>query len=245
MWRFIPYEAMPVIPGFNFLPGIGWALFFFWPGLLLRSLRPKAKWWIQLPVLIIGIFFLCRYIYCLGWTSSAVPNMYAALFCFGFVAPLESIGNAKNDKGWFTLILLAALVFCDVAISVVNGRLQWWDEAIRPEFADMWQFMLWLTSATEPLLKIVVVYLVAMFAFSVAGQWLGQQRWLKWFTVAAAIWVYLPNLVNIIGRYDIWFFSSRFIVQPVNILLFVALYRRLTVKNDNGGKLSWKECFKL
>lgn len=245
MWRFVPYEKMPVIPGFNYLPGIAWALFFFCPGVLLRSLWPKVKWWIQLPVLLIGVFFLCRYISFQGWSTSAVPNMYAALFCFGFVAPLESIRTAKNDKGWFTIILLAALVFCDVAISVVNWRLQWWGEAIRPEFADMWRLMLWLTSATEPVLKIVVVYLVALFSFSKIGQWLGRQRWLKWFVIAAAIWVYLPNLVNMIGRYDIWYFSSRFIVQPVNILLFVALYRRLAVKNDNGGKLSWKECFKL
>lgn len=245
MWRFVPYEKMPVIPGFNYLPGIAWALFFFCPGVLLRSLWPKVKWWIQLPVLLIGVFFLCRYISFQGWSTSAVPNMYAALFCFGFVTPLESIRTAKNDKGWFILCLLAGLSFCDVAISVVNGRLQWWGEAIRPEFADMWRLMLWLTSATEPILMIAVMYLATLFAFSKTGQWLGEQRWIKWSAVVAAIWVYLPNLVNMIGRYDIWYFSSRFIVQPVNILLFVALYRRLAVKNDNGGKLSWKECFKL
>lgn len=92
---------------------------------------------------------------------------------------------------------------------------------------------------------IAVMYLATLFAFSKIGQWLGEQRWIKWLAVVAAIWVYLPNLVNMIGRYDIWYFSSRFIVQPVNILLFVALYRRLAVKNDNGGKPSWKECFKL
>ena len=44
MWRFVPYEKMPVIPGFNYLPGIAWALFFFCPGVLLCSLWPKVKW---------------------------------------------------------------------------------------------------------------------------------------------------------------------------------------------------------
>lgn len=54
---------------------------------------------------------------------------------------------------------------------------------IRPEFSDMWRLLMWLTSATEPLLIIVAVYLAAMFALSKTGQLIGSQKWLKYKTI--------------------------------------------------------------
>ena len=44
MWRYIPYEHMPSLPGFGYLTGIAWALFFFWAGLIIRQTCPILKW---------------------------------------------------------------------------------------------------------------------------------------------------------------------------------------------------------
>lgn len=244
MWRYIPYEHMPVIPGFGYITGIAWALLFFWAGLIIRQACPNVKWWIQLPILALAMFCLYRYISYNGWTTTSVPTLYASLFCLGFIAPLDVLKSLKYYKGWCLLGGTIILAFCFVAISVASNRLYWWD-AFKPQFADMQRLLRWLTAATEPLLLVMVAILAVSFSFTQVGQWLGGRKWVKWFVIIASVWFFLPNFIYSIGRIDSWYFSSRYLVQPINIYLLVGLYRKFAVRNERGEKLSWKEAFKV
>ena len=100
-------------------------------------------------------------------------------------------------------------------------------------------------AATEPLLKIMAVYMAAVLAFTKMGQWIGSQKWLKWVVIIIGIQVFLRCLGNLIGWRFNWYFTSLFVIQPVNVYLFIALYRRIELRHDDGSKLSCKECFKI
>lgn len=243
MWRFASSYASP-IPGFHYVPGIAWGLLFFWGGLLLRTVWPRARWWIQVPILLVALFFLYRYIQAQTWLTTSVPNLYTSLFCFGFIAPLETIKTAGNYRGWYLLAVLLIITFCYVATLVANDRLYWHNGA-QPQFEDMWKLLLGLMAVTVPLLKIVAVHLAAIFAFTKTGQWLGSQKWIKWVVYIIGIQVYVRCFFNLIGWRNDWYFTSMFIIQPINVYLCVALYRRIELRHEDGTKLSWKECFKL
>jgi len=243
MWRYASSYASP-IPGFHYVPGIAWGLMFFWGGLLLRTVWPKTRWWIQVPILLAALLFLYRYIQAQTWLTTSIPNLYTSLFCLGFIAPQETLKSARNYKGWYLLAFLLVLTFCDVAASVASDRL-YWHNAAQPQFEDMWRLLRWLMAATEPLLKIVAVYMAAVLAFTQMGQWIGSQKWLKWVVIVIGIQVFLRCLVNWMGRINDWYFASLLIIQPVNVYLCIALYRRIELRHEDGSKLSRKECFKL
>lgn len=243
MWRFASGYASP-IPGFHYVPGIAWGMMFFWGGLLLRTVWPKAKWWILVPVLLIALFFLYRYIQAQTWLTTSIPNLYTSLFCFGFIVPLETIKTAEKYNGWYLLVLLLTITFSYVAASVANDRLYWHNGAL-PQFEDMWKLLLGLMAATVPLLNIAAVHLAAIFAFTKTGQCLGNQKWLKWAVIILGVQVYLRCLVNLIGWRNDWYFTSMFIIQPINVYLCIALYRRIELRHEDGSKLTWKECFKI
>ena len=111
-----------------------------------------------------------------------------------------------------------------------------------------------LVRVAEPLMAIVVSYFTICFSFSVAARRLGTMKWVR---ILAAI-VCTLSFIWAISFFISWFFRWSIMagyvyyypilgvaVQPITILLAIALYRKVAVQNDNGEKLSWKEAFKV
>lgn len=77
----------------------------------------------------------------------------------------ENYTTLKNASFLVYGASLFVITFCDVATSVACDRL-YWHNAAQPQFEDMWRLLRWLMAATEPLIKIVAVYMAAVLAFT-------------------------------------------------------------------------------
>ena len=234
----------PLIPGFPCLLSICSGLLFVWAGLLVRTAFPenRLKWWVQVPVLALSLFFLFRYMMSPDWFT--VPYFYLSLVLLGFTLPLESMKTAGNYSGWYLLALLLVLTFCYVAVAVLNNRLAI-RNAFQPQFDDMWLLMNGLVTKAEPLMLLLTICLASVFVFTKTGQWIGGQNWFKWLMVVLCAVSFVHALGTTIQWRGRLYYVLRLLVHPVSIWLLVAIYRKIWGSNAGGGRLSWKECFKI
>ena len=171
----------------------------------------------------------------------------------GYLITPADLTLETQKKGWGSLSLVLFSVFSYTAVAVVKQRLSWGN--LMPEHTDMEQLLEALVTVTEPLLCILSAYLILHFSCSSIAQKLGAHKWAR---VIAAIACTVSLLFTL--RFCLSFSALHWnymiawvyynpllmlVVQPVNVYLYIAIYRRLFLKNDNGEKLTWKESFKL
>ena len=171
----------------------------------------------------------------------------------GYLITPADLTLETQKKGWGSLSLLLFTVFSYTAVVVVKQRLLWGNLML--EHTDMEQLLEALTTVTEPLLCILSACLIIQFSFSSIAQKLGTHKWVRVIAVVACTVSLLFTLrfcllfTALHWNYMIaWvYYNPLFMlaVQPVNVYLYIVIYRRLFLKNDNGEKLTWKESFKL
>lgn len=250
MYRFSEWND-PAIPGLSFLSDLCYPILYSWLGVLVRGRSPKVKWWIQVLVAVVSVY--CFYMFC-DWTAEYwySLHLYIVMMGFGFLIPPRELQLESRKSGRLSLLMLAISAFCFTAMAVIKQRLLW--GVIILEHPDMESMMEALVRVAEPLMAIVVSYFTICFAFSVAARRLGTMKWVR---ILAAI-VCTLSFIWAISFFISWFFRWSIMagyvyyypilgvaIQPITILLAIALYRKVAVQNDNGEKLSWKEAFKV
>jgi len=249
---FIPYHEPPVIPGFCYLLGICWPIFFLWAGMLLRRRWPSFRWWIQLPILAVALFCLYLYIHNEWATYRDLPYLYIAVFGAGFLIHPESLEKKGQENGWVPLAFLLVSVFCYTAVVVIQNRVR----ATQPfatQFEDMETLFRWLLNTAEPLILFIALYFVTCFSFSKNGLWLGGR---KWFRIAAAVCIALVFLGQLFGSlaqrfhfslFGCWTDILRFLVLPATIYLLVIIVRatKKIFKKGEMTEIAWKDVYKI
>ena len=166
-------------------------------------------------------------------------------------SPLDfSVDTQK--KGWGSLSLVLFSVFCYAAVAVVKQRLLWGN--LMPEHSDMELLLEALSRMTEPILCIISACFILHFSFSSIAQYLGSKKWVRIITFIACLMSLLFALrfcLSFIYRWNMMmagvYYSPLLMlaVQPLNVFLYIAIYRRLFRRNEQNEKISWKESFKL
>ena len=235
------------IPGLVFMSDLCYPLLFTWIGLLLRGWKPESKWWVQLAVLLIAIYGLCRYC---DWTADhwQIVHLDFAMIAMGYLIPPESLKLEGEKTGWLSLIMLMLSVFCYTAVSVAKQRLQWGD--LMPEHQDMEKLLEALLWVAEPLLGLISAYFVIQFSFSSTAQNLGGQQWIRVLVAAVCGLSFIWAIQFFFMMFHRWTYMANYVyyspilsllVQPISVYLIIAVYRRAKSRKT----LSWKECFKL
>ena len=235
------------IPGLVFMSDLCYPLLFTWIGLLLRGWKPESKWWVQLAVLLIAIYGLCRYC---DWTADHwhIVHLDFAMIALGYLIPPKSLKLEGEKTGWLSLIMLMLSVFCYTAVSVAKQRLQWGD--LMPEHQDMEKLLEALLWVAEPLLGLISAYFVIQFSFSSTAQNLGGQQWIRVLVAAVCGLSFIWAIQFFFMMFHRWTYMANYVyyspilsllVQPISVYLMIAVYRRAKSRKT----LSWKECFKL
>ena len=237
----------PAIPGLVFMSDLCYPLLFTWIGLLLRGWKPESKWWVQLAVLLIAIYGLCRYC---DWTADYwhIVHLDFVMIALGYLIPPESLKLEGEKTGWLSLIMLMLSVFCYTAVSVAKQRLQWGD--LMPEHQDMEKLLEALLWVAESLLGLISAYFVIQFSFSSTAQNLGGQQWIRVLVAAVCGLSFIWAIQFFFMMFHRWTYMANYVyyspilsllVQPISVYLMIAVYRRAKSRKT----LSWKECFKL
>ena len=237
----------PAIPGLVFMSDLCYPLLFTWIGLLLRGWKPESKWWVQLAVLLIAIYGLCRYC---DWTADYwhIVHLDFVMIALGYLIPPESLKLEGEKTGWLSLIMLMLSVFCYTAVSVAKQRLQWGD--LMPDHQDMEKLLEALLWVAEPLLGLISAYIVIQFSFSSTAQNLGGQQWIRVLVAAVCGLSFIWAIQFFFMMFHRWTYMANYVyyspilsllVQPISVYLMIAVYRRAKSRKT----LSWKECFKL
>ena len=251
LFRFSEWNQ-PIVPGVDSMVGLCYPVLFAWVGLLLRKWLPMPKWWVKL--LITALCSYCLFRYC-NWNADYwySAHLYIVMIGVGYLITPTDLTLETQKKGWGSLSLVFFSVFCYTAVAVVKQRLLWGN--LMPEHADMEQLLEALVTVTEPLLCILSVYFILHFSFSSTAQTLGAEEWVRIIAAVACIMSLLFALRFCLSfsvlhwNYMIaWVYYNSLLmlaVQPVNVHLYIAIFRRLFRRNDKNEKLSWKECFTL
>ena len=243
LYRFSPYEELPLIPGFGYTLGLCWAALFIWAGMLLRRRWPSLRCWIQLPVLALALFCLYKYRQDVWITYRSLPYLYLSVFGTGFLVPPEAVDHEEKKSGWLDLVLLLVSAFCYTAVAVVQGRFQT-TSPFMPQYKDMERLLVWLMNTTMPLVLFIAMYFAVRFSFSREGQWLGGQKWYKVISCVSFVIAFLACLFR---YWFLWTDLLRFLVQPTTIYLLV-VFRRATLKLFRKGPQeypTWKDILKI
>ena len=243
LYRILPYEQYPVIPGFDYTLGLCWGVLFLWAGMLLRRRWPSLRWWFQFTVVTLALFCLFKYRQDVWITYRSLPYLYLSLFGTGFLIPPVVLDREEKKSGWLDLTLLLVSAFCYTAVAVVQGRFQT-TEPFMPQFKDMERLVVWLMNNTMPLILFIAMYFAVRFSFSREGQWLGGQKWFKVISCVSFVFAFLASLF----RYWFpWTDLLRFLVQPATIYMLVVL-RRSIVKLFKKGEQeypTWKDILNI
>ena len=241
----------PAIPGSDSMAGLCYPVLFAWAGLLLRQWLPMPKWWVKLLITVICAYCLFRYF---DWNAEYwyAAHLYIVMAGVGYLISPTDLSLENQKKGWSSLSLVLFSVFSFTAVAVIKRRLLWGD--LMPEHTDMEQLLEALVRITEPLLCIISAWFIQHFSFSSIAQKIGAQ---KWFQIIAAIACVLSLIFAFrfclfgLHRWNVmmaWVYYNPLLmlaVQPVNVYLYVVIYRRLFQRNDKNEKLSWKEAFTI
>ena len=241
----------PAIPGVDSLVGLCYPVLFAWIGLLLRQWLPMPKWWVKLLITALCAYSLFRYC---DWNAEHwyAAHLYIVMAGVGYLISPTGLLLENQKKGWGSLSLVLISVFCFTAVAVIKRRLLWGD--LMPEHTDMEQLLEALAWVTEPLLCITSAWFILHFSFSSLAQKIGAQ---KWFRIIAAIACILSLIFALrfcligLHRWNVmmaWVYYNPLLmlaVQPVNVLLYIVIYRKLFRRNEKNEKLSWKEAFTM
>lgn len=241
----------PVVPGVDSMVGLCYPVLFAWIGLLLRRWLPMPKWWVKLLITAICAYCLFRY---RDWNAEHwyAAHLYIVMAGVGYLISPADLSLENQKRGWSSLSLALFSVFCFTAVAVIMRRLMWGH--LMPEHEDMEMLLEKLTWVTEPLLCIISAWFILHFSFSSLAQKIGDQKWFRIIAAIACIFSLIFALrfcLMGLHRWNVmmaWVYYNPLLmlaVQPVNIYLYIAIYRRLFRRNDNNEKLSWKEAFTI
>ncbi len=214
------------VPGFYHLAGMAYFVLCLWTGMTLRQWLRNPRWWVQALVGALAVFCLYKYRHLLYFYWESYSFLYLALIGLGYLVPERMTLPAGRSRGWGYLALLLVTLFCYVSSSVVMNRLQWLAGSLLPEHHDMLTLMLTLVRNAEPLMVVLALYFVVLFAFSKAGQWVGGRSWFRGIVLVPAVLTFIGTL----GEMLAWsrLFSTHtfhFLVQPITVCLPALLVR--------------------
>ncbi len=213
------------VTGLGYVTCLCWHVLFFWAGILLRQFLPRPRWWIQLPVLAVAVFFLTRYQHYSATPYWTLPYLYFAVFGLGYIFPPKMLERLRKESGGIDFALLLASIFCCVAVTVSGARINW-GSVFSYQYRDMERLIEWLLSVAEPLMVLLVAYFAARVSFSKESLWLGGRPWFQALATVAASFFFLASLANALPLYSHrWVSALRLVVQPIFICLMVALVR--------------------
>lgn len=244
------WDEPPVFPGFRFMAQLCYPILYFWGGLLLRAWKPNPKWWVQLIVLLVSVFFMYCYLHRISeWWF--VGHLYLALAGIGYLIPTKIYLGYVRNQGWISIVMLLLSIFCYTAIEVVKNRLFW--RPIIPEHPDMALMMKTILGYANPMMTIVVIYFVVQLAFSQESQYLGSQSWFRGTVAVPCIFMFLGEMFELQYWHHFYKISHamyspflRFIVQPITIYLIIVVCRCIReLRKKKEDRMSWKEMLRL
>ena len=240
-----------VVPGVYSMVGLCYPVLFAWVGLLLRQWLPIPKWWIKLLITALCAYCLIRYC---DWNAEHwyAAHLYIVMAGVGYLISPADLSLENQKTGWGSLSLGLFSVFSFTAVAVIKQRLLWGD--LIPEHTDMEQLLEALARVTEPLLCIISAWFILHFSFSSIAQKISAKKWVLIISGAACVlslYIALRFCLSFIPRGDVmmaWVYYNPLLmlaVQPVNVYLYIVIYRKLFRRNENNEKLSWKEAFTI
>ena len=244
-----PWGHPSLVPGFNVMAGLCYPILCLWLGLLIRAWHKDPKWWIQLIVGAISLYFLYRYRHFaeIFWNRS---YLYITMIGIGYLIPPKVLISSAENKGWISLVMIALSAFCYTALTVVKNRLLW--GPIIPGHPDMELMMETVLVNAEPLMVIIFAFFVVQFSFSQISTTIGRNKWIRW--TIFGLCAYLFFLVSFSAlQYGSFYMISyvkyspllHLLVQPITVYLVYGIYRKRNEGKGDGESLSWKECFTL
>lgn len=221
-----------IFPGFRIMSYLCFPVLYFWAGMLLRFWKDNPKRWVKLIVLGLSLYCLFRYVHrAENWWF--IGHLYFSVIGLGYLTPLKNVVPASQSTGWISLLMLLLSMFCYTTIATVKERFLWRDVLI-PEHPDMELMLETILIYAEPLMTIVILFLLTQFAFSQIAQSLGAQDWFKGMIAVPCIFAFLCACQNLFTQRFIYTIHDLryspmlcFIVQPVTVWLIVSAVRRI------------------
>ena len=233
------------VPGFRFVAGLCWFVFFLWAGMLLRQFLLKPRWWVQMLILVAAV--LCLYGYYTAQAYLKPAYLYLTIFALGYLAPPKGLDNAGKASGGVEFAFLLVSVFCSVAVTVSEARIGS-GTVFGEQYQDMEHLVEWLLNAAEPLLVLLVMYFVANVSFSKESLWMGGKTWFQTLATIAAAFVFLTNLADFHPLFfHRWTCVLRFLAQPISVFLLVVLVRAVLklIYKERWVDVSWRDIWGL
>lgn len=231
------------VTGLGYVTCLCWHVLFFWAGMLLRQFLPRPRWWIQLPVLAVAVFFLTRYQHYSATPYWTLPYLYFAVFGLGYIFPPKMLERLRKESGGIDFALLLASIFCCVAVTVSGARINW-GSVFSYQYRDMERLIEWLLSVAEPLMVLLVAYFAARVSFSKEGLWLGSRPWFQTAATIAAAFLFLASPATLLpGFSHRWVELLRFLVQPISLYLII-ISARIIMKlicREKYAETTWQE----
>ena len=240
---FTTHGALP-IRGFYLLNGLVIPMLSFWVGMLVRFCAGKPKWWglLIVSIAMIASFIVCLFVPSMPYWLNERFQWYGTLL-LGILLPWEYLWEKRDNCGIksIVLFLLSALAFC--ALDLVHDRM----EVIKlpAPYEDLGILLCSVSKYISPFVLLLPVFFAAEFSFSDAGQWLGQQKWLRWIAGISTVVCFIVSLFNIIGTWDGLFMRCliMLLVQPVTIYLIIVICK--IIRKVCKKQLTWKEVFAI
>ncbi len=181
----------PLVPGIEAISYLCFPALYFWGGIMLRERFRKPAPWIF--VIVTGLVILSIVLYA-DLSRRIVYNqaLYLVMTGSGFLAPPEIINPKQKSKGWFTLVLALASVFCFTAIGVIKSRFPLIEFTTGQE--DMSDLFYWLLIYSRLLLYILSAYLLAQFALSEVGEKIGGSAIVKYTAIVSCVLTFVLSV---------------------------------------------------